>query len=233
MQEFLSEITIIKFLTLDVVEISVSLSTPEDVEFKAGQGMELRYEGKPYNLTMAGPPLENNKVLTFCFSAGKSSPLQPWVKNLKVGDKVTLLGPVGDFTIPSVQVDLLLMAEKTGITPFTSIVPDLLATDYEKNIKLLFQVQSEDEMFHFAHFSRLAANHPNFTFTPIVVRPFSHWPGEVGTITTFVQVFGKNFIDSSVYISGHKEFVEAVAGEWHKIKMDKKDIYKNIVPPGL
>lgn len=235
MQEFLAEVISIKFLTLDIAELSVNLIAPEELEFVAGQCMEIKFEGKSYALPITVPPQENNKVLNFCFGAGKNSPLQEYVKDLTSGKQITLFGPTGEFgkEVQTNQLDVLCMAEKTGIAPFASMIPDMLVKNSDRKIKLLFQVRSEDEMFYFARFSRLANTHPNFTFTPMVVRPFSHWPGEIGTAPTFVDVSGKNFKDYAVYISGHKSFVDAVAGEWHKIQLDKKDIYRNIVPEGL
>jgi ferredoxin-NADP reductase len=233
MEEYLTQITRIKYLTLEVVEISVDLIAPDDINFEAGQGMEIKIEGKTYHLSITNPPQENNRNLFFCIRVSKDSPIKDYVKGLAVGQRLTLLGPVGDFKIKNPKADMLFMAESTGIGVLSSIMPMLVVGEAQSKFKLLFQVKSEEEMFYFARFSKLALTHPNFSFTPIVVSPFSHWPGEVGTASTFVKVSGKSLIGNDVYISGHKAFVDTIADEWHKLQLDKKNIYKNIIPEGL
>lgn len=233
MQEYLTEIVSKKALTLEVVEITVNLIAPSPLSFNAGQAMQLKLNNVWYDIPIAVPPQENNKTLAFCMRLIEGAPAYEFVQDLSVGNKIVLKGPVGNFTPGETQYDVLCIASNTGIAVFASIIPSLILNNFEKKIKLLFEVQSEEEMFYFARFSQLAGKHPNFTFTPIVIKPFSHWPGEIGTASTFVRVSGKMLIDSAVYISGRKKFVDDVMSEWRKIEPDKKDLYTNIIPETL
>ncbi len=234
MEEYLAQITSIKYLTLEVVEITALLIAPDEVTFTAGQGMQLKVEGQPFNFVITNTPNENNKNLVFCLRINKDSPLREYVQKLAVGQQITLDGPVDVFKIDGTsRLGMILFAENTGIAVYCAALPELLIKNPDKKIKLIFQVRTEEDIFYFAQFRKLANLHPNFTFTPMVVSPFSHWPGEVGTAATFVKVSGQYYIDDDVYISGHKNFVDSVGDEWNRIQLGKKNVFKYIVPEAL
>lgn len=209
-QEYLAEVVTVKFLTLDVVELIVTLIAPDDMLYLAGQYMELKVSGIYHPIPIAQPPTENNKIITLCTRLTAHDQVYQFVKTLEPDAQIRLRGPAGDFTITSTDANIFCIAENQGVVPFASIIPDLLVRGFRGSIKLLFEVRTEDNVFYFGRFKYLATRYENFKFTPIVARPYSHWPGEVGTIATYLQVSAQQFSDYHFYVAGNKTMVDTV-----------------------
>lgn len=214
MEEFLGEVTNLRHLTLSVIEITVRLIAPSSVVFRAGQHMKLRINGKEIIAPMAWPPRGDNVELVFLLS--KTDQLKEYFSQIKVGDQIPMEGPAGDFFIIDPRRDILAMAHNTGIAPFASIVPELLLAGYSNKFKLLFEVNSEEDVFYFERFQALSTKYPNFSFVPMVVRPHAHWPGEVGSVTIYIQVSAEYLSSYETYICGDGDFIKQCSEQWKK-----------------
>ncbi|MDQ3018475.1 MAG: hypothetical protein M3Q64_01235 [bacterium] len=230
MQEYLTEVTSVKALTLNVREVAVKIIAPEEIVFKPGQAMQVKIGVKTYESAIAIAPLEHLNHLIFCINIADHSPLADFAKAVVVGAQIRMHGPVNDFVADNIEKDMLCMAKDVGIAAFVSMIPILLINDFAYNIKLLFEVGSEEDMFYFDKFSSLGSKYPNFVFTPVVISPHAHWPGELGTISTYIQLYAEKYKDCAVYVAGNKEFVEYVSSHWKKrVLVNDRDIKKYVV----
>jgi NAD(P)H-flavin reductase len=216
MEEYLGEITAARPLTLSVLELTVHLVAPSTVAFTPGQHMIYKAEGRDHILPIAFPPRENNTDIVLLLSTSAESSLGAETERLKIGNKMALEGPAGEFVIKDPQRDILAIAGGVGIAPFAAIVPPLLISGFTGKFKLVFQVRSEEDVFYFERFNGLAARHPNFSFVPMVVRPHAHWPGEVGTAATYIQVSAEFLGSYAPYICGEEKFIEETLANWKK-----------------
>ncbi|MGJ8668821.1 MAG: ferredoxin reductase [Oceanococcus sp.] len=79
---------------------------------------------------------------------------------LRVGDKIKLDRPAGDFVLPSkLPQRLLMLAAGSGITPIMSQVRSLLAHGYQGDISLLAYVRSEQDHIFGEQLEQLAAKY--------------------------------------------------------------------------
>ncbi len=231
MQEYLAEIATLKHLTMSAVEITAKLIAPDEIEYKAGQTIQLKLHDNLLEVPIATPPSENNQLITFCIDSPKQGWLHDFIQNSGVGAQIKIQGPSGGFVIKDESKEILCIAQATGVAMFAAIIPTLLVTNnYRNKIKLVYELNSEEEVFYFEKFSVLARKFGNFSFMPVLVRPHAHWPGEVGTASTFVQVSGKSFKDYDVYVSGSRVFVDMIVLNWHKYVSDQKDITTYFTP---
>jgi CDP-4-dehydro-6-deoxyglucose reductase len=124
-----------------------------------------------------------------------------------VGSDVTMRGPAGMFTVQDFNRPAFFVATGVGIAPFASMIPDMLVRGYTEPIRLLFGLRSEENVFFYDRFNRLASQYENFKFVPILSRPQSHWPGETGRVTTYLEVSYQYFKNYVFYLCGDKDVV--------------------------
>lgn len=209
MQEFLVEVMALHYLTADVVELEVRLVAPDIIDFKAGQYMFFKVgQGQLRCYSMASPPVAHDPVLRFVIKLVPKGIGSEYIKTLKVGDNVTMQGPTGGFAVPALDRDLFFVASGIGIAPFCSMVPDLLSRGFSQKLHLLFGLHNEENVFYYHKFKELLPLHPNFSFIPILSHPQSHWPGEVGRVTTYLSVSYPTYRHSVFYICGLPDMVK-------------------------
>jgi ferredoxin-NADP reductase len=207
MQEFLTEVVQKKYLTLDIVELVVRLVAPEEIKFQAGQYMQFKVNTAWQRYFIANPPGQDVHDLTFCVKLEPVSIGSDYVRSLELGTEVVMRGPDGTFTIENYNEPVFFVANGVGIAPYASMVPDMLVRGYSEKFALLFGLRSEENVFYYDRFRRLSEQHPNFKFVPTLSRPVSHWPGEIGHVTTYLKVNYEFYKDHLFYLCGSKEVV--------------------------
>ena len=121
-------------------------------------------------------------------SAGDSVPpgvVSSYLFGLKPGDKTTIAGPYGEFYARETQNEMVFIGGGTGMAPMRShILDQLLRIKTERKISFWFGVRSKRDLFYHQEFQRLAAEHPNFTYTAALSAPREDddWDGPVGFI---------------------------------------------------
>lgn len=201
MQEFKGKIVEKKYLTAHTLEITVQLLSPTDITFVAGQFMEFKIGERLKAFSIVSAP-EQKQYLQFCVALYDKGIASEYFKGCKIGSEVTLGGPRGNFVVQNFTRNIFFVASGVGIAPFCSIIPELLTRGFGKKLKLLFGVRSEADVFYFDRFNYLKTLYKNFTFTPILSQPRSHWPGETGRVTTYLDVAYDYYKDYVYYICG-------------------------------
>lgn len=105
--------------------------------------------------------------------------------NLRPGDTVTVSGPYGDFFAKDTDNEMVFIGGGTGMAPLRSHIFDQLERqETTRRISFFFGVRSLRDLFYEAQFQRLAAKHPNFTYTVALSepQPEDDWTGPVGFI---------------------------------------------------
>jgi Na+-transporting NADH:ubiquinone oxidoreductase subunit F len=121
-------------------------------------------------------------------SAGDSAPpgvVSSYLFNLKPGDTATIAGPYGEFYARETKNEMVFIGGGTGMAPMRShILDQLLRINTDRKISFWFGVRSKRDLFYHEEFQRLAAEHPNFTYTAALSAPRADddWDGPVGFI---------------------------------------------------
>ncbi|HUR50901.1 MAG TPA: ferredoxin--NADP reductase [Mycobacteriales bacterium] len=142
---------------------SIVFDTPEGFTYKPGQFLTLRLphaEGpvaRCYSVSSAPGVDEHLKVTVKRVEGGRGS---NWVcDNLEVGSEVDVLAPSGTFTPKSYDVDLLLLAGGSGITPVMSIIKATLAHGTGRMFLVYANRDERSVIFH-AELRELVRQHP-------------------------------------------------------------------------
>jgi len=208
---FKAEVLEKKRLTDKITELTLKLVEPRDIDFKAGQFVQLLVGEKAkreYSIITAP---QHNGSLSFCINISPMGPGSKYVQSLKIGDAVQFEGPLGMFYVKDYLKDQLFIATGSGIAPFKSIIADLAERKFDKEITLLFGIRNETEAFYFDYFEELARQHPNFKFIPCLSEPSPAWQGFKGRVTDYLnQNFDAKFQNSVVYICGGPPVIKDV-----------------------
>jgi MocE subfamily Rieske [2Fe-2S] domain protein len=105
--------------------------------------------------------------------------------SLKPGDKLSAIGPFGDFHIKPTQREMVYIGGGAGMAPLRAHLSHLLETEQTaRKISFWYGARSHQELFYADYFDSLAESHPNFAFHLALSSPLPEdaWKGHVGLI---------------------------------------------------
>lgn len=135
------------------------------------------------NIRLATPPFDGK--------TGKFKNINPgicssYVFSLKLGDKVVIAGPFGDFHIKPTQKEMIYIGGGAGMAPLRSHLFHLFHTLKEKNRKVSYWYggRSSREVFYTEEFRNIEKEFPNFQYNIALSEPLpeDQWTGYTGFI---------------------------------------------------
>lgn len=156
-------------------------TTGHSFSFTAGQYMRVALEG------VAGDPRGNRREFSISSPATKSSvfvsftttvepndsPFKNKLNSLKLGERATITGPFGKFTLNDLQSDTeaAFIAGGIGITPFRSMILTELGSGSSRPMTLIYSGKTPEYLVFRREFDELHMEHPNFEVHYTVTRP--------------------------------------------------------------
>jgi Na(+)-translocating NADH:ubiquinone oxidoreductase F subunit len=134
-----------------------------------------------FNIRIATPPRGQE-----CPAGVGSS----YMFGLKPGDKVTAIGPFGDFLIKPSEREMVYLGGGAGMAPLRAHLSHLLESQgSQRKISFWYGARSKQELFYQEYFEDLARKHPNFCFHLALSepQPGDNWTGFTGFIHEVLQ----------------------------------------------
>lgn len=214
---FNSEILEKKMITPSVARLRFSL--PKKFDFIPGQYLSVSRisDGKKLRTPYSISSVPGDKFGEFCVKVMDVGKTSFYLAGLKKGDEIELFGPLGKFAVneSSREKDLIFISTGTGVTPFVSMISDLLEKGNKQKIILLKGFRKESEILCDEKFSELRKKYPNFSFQNILSKPENN-PENKGRVQDFMDKYiGKDF-KGDYYICGLGEMVDDVIGKLKK-----------------
>ena len=181
------------------------LTTPNNFTFLPGQYISIIADSKEKKLrrpySICSNPIKNK--IELCIKIIPNGALTPQINNLKQGDKLEILGPLGTFRIKDKEKKLIFISTGTGIAPFRSMIKDLLKNNHKKQITLIAGYKNNP--LYDKEFKSLSRKHANLTYK------------------TALSSKGKRVIDllpinpeADYYLCGLKEMIDSVRSKLTK-----------------
>jgi len=213
----------------------------ENFDFEAGQFVSMvaedsRGKSQTRAYSIASAPRGNRFDL--CLDRVDGGFFSNQLADAKPDAIIPFHGPYGLFVLRRPLVDSVLIAMGTGIAPMRGFVETLFPTDGEgksdgKHFWLVYGARHASEIYYQHYFEKIAAEHANFHFVPIVIHPHDGWEGLRGNVE--VQV--RNLLDGAglgasigdakpalAYICGLNEMVAANRAQLKELGWDRKQI---------
>jgi len=198
-------------LTHDIVELRVQLD--DSLRYKPGQFAELALQSLPglsrsYSFATAVRP--DSQVSFFVRQVPGGMFSGHVHKQVAVGERVTVTGPLGDFWLRPAEAPLLLIAGGSGLAPILALLEDALARGVARPVTLLFGARGQRDLYALDAIRALAADWPaSFTFVPVLSDEpeGSDWTGERGFVTAALS--GRMTPDCHAYLCGPPPMIDS------------------------
>jgi len=161
------------------------------------------------NVRIATPPLYDLTI-----PPGKGS---SYIFSKKPGDKVTVMGPFGDFKASDTDAEMVFIGGGAGMAPLRSIIFDqLVRLKTKRKITFWYGARSLKELFYKKDFDDLAKEYSNFSWYVALSKPEpeDNWTGFTGFIH---KVAYENYLkdhpnveDVEYYLCGPPMMLESV-----------------------
>lgn len=137
--------------------VQVTLAFEKKFHFLPGQYLTLQFDdGVTRAYCIASAP-QRPQAVQICVRLGKG-PGSENLRELKVGERVSVDGPAGSFSIPAGdRRDMIFLAGDVGIAPVRSIVLHLKAVEDPRPITVLYE-PAEGQILYAGDFKRLGAS---------------------------------------------------------------------------
>ncbi len=178
-------------------------------QYKAGQSVllfpEQGNQALRHPFSIASSPTEDRLMLST--KIRPESPYKTRLNALRSGDKVILMGPGGQFTLPEDGEDqIVLLGGGIGITPFRGIVKYATDNHLPHKITLLYSNRTPEDIVYKQDWESFQSQNPNLTIIHTITRPEEsqkEWKGRIGRIdANLVHEYVPNMERAIFYVCG-------------------------------
>jgi len=211
--------------THDIKRVRLGIVSGGPFDFSAGQFASVTFPGcPPRDYSMANVPGDPNLEFHIRRTAGGTASAHV-AEKLKLGDDVRVEGPFGtSYLRETHRGPIIAVAGGSGMAPIKSIVERALAQKMPQHIYLYFGVRSERDLYLDAYFARLAEQHDNLHFTPVL----SDGPADgrrSGLVHEAVAQDFDEFDGCKAYLAGPPVMVEAATRLFEQRGMRRIDVH--------
>ena len=228
---FGAAITSLAPLSHDVLRAGLTSDRP--VDFRAGQYVTVeRADGLARSYSIASLPGEQELDLHIRrISGGRMS---NWFHNdARVGERVTIVGPVGECFYVAGREDqpLLLAGTGTGLAPLYGIVRDALKSGHRGPIHLIHGALHTEGLYLVDQLRELEARNAHLKYTPAVLRGEEVAGVAIGSIDKVIFDRIPNLSGWRGFICGDPGIVQALKQKFFLAGMASRDIYSDAFVP--
>lgn len=196
------------------------------IRFIAGQYIEVYIpHGNPDNrgekrwFTISSIPSDRYlSITTRLPSVEKRSSFKAALNNLAIGDSIYISNPLGDFVLPKdFSIPIVCIAGGIGSTPFRSIIQDLFFKKEFRDITVIYNAHSKNDIAFRNTFNQLGSKFFEVIDTKI----------NAEIVLQYVKKFKTT---SYFYVSGPESMVEALVDDLKTKKIDRNNIFGDYFP---
>lgn len=222
--------TVIERNSLSPTILGVRLQLDEDIQFQAGQYINLDIPDVGTRaFSIANPPSQPNVIELHVrlVPDGKGT---SWLHNdLSVGDEISLSGPYGQFFVRnSDNQDVIFVAGGSGLSSPESMILDLLEQGDRRQIYLFQGARNIPELYHRDKFEQLARDNENFHYIPALSAEdtLGEWTGFKGYVNDAVnQHFDGKCSGYKAYLCGPPPMIDSTITTLMQARLFERDIH--------
>ncbi len=220
--------------TYDIKGITFKFDDGEKIDFLAGQYVQLETEPYPEMkqrvvraYSISSKP-EINDALQLIIRYVPDGICTTWVhKYLKVGDKVSLTGPYGDFYLRETDADIIFVAGGSGKAPIKSILEHLQIVGTTRKMTYFFGARTVRDLYLTDEFKALEDVFPDFKYEPVLSQPDpnDNWSGKTGFVMPYFKETIRDPKNTEAYLCGSPGMINAVTKALMDNGLAKEKIY--------
>lgn len=217
-KQYSAKVESIKDLTHDIKEVRFKLLSPDSIDYKAGQFVQiltpeykLSDEAVFRAYSMSSVPSDKNMV-ELEIRLVPEGICTTWVHEyLKEGDKVTINGPYGDFHLRDTERDIICIAGGSGNAPIKSILLDMAEKGNMRKVSYFYGAQGVKDLVLPDEMAAISEKLPNYKYIPVLSNPGEDdkWEGETGWVTDVVASHMSGGDNVEAYLCGSPGMIDA------------------------
>jgi Na+-transporting NADH:ubiquinone oxidoreductase subunit F len=222
-----------RFLTYDTLELRIRLEEPDNIDFVAGQYVQV--ESEDYKdrdavmraYSMSSRPSDKHYI-ELIVRRVPDGIMTTWIFDyLEEGQRITLSGPYGQFCLTETDAPMVFIAGGSGMAPMWSMIRDMKEKGIERPTTFFFGALTQKDLFFVNELNRLQEELRWFTFVPALSHEpdDSDWKGERGLITDVVAKYFPDVSDHEGYLCGSPGMVNACIAVLTDADMPETCIY--------
>lgn len=201
----------VRRLSDSTLSLSIQSDALTELSFLPGQYVNLQVPGSDQTRAYSFSSVQKGGRVSFLIRNVPGGLMSRFLTELaKVGDHMSLAGPLGSFYLRPIKRPLLLLAGGTGLAPFTAMLETIAEQGSEHSLHLIYGVTNDFDLVEMDRLKALVARIPSFTFSACVANPDSQWP-QKGYVTQHIAPEHLNGGDVDIYLCGPPPMVEAVS----------------------
>ncbi len=210
------------------IQLTFELIEPHTLDFIAGQYVSIQVtpEGLRRSYSICSAP-DINHGFELMVDINPGGPGTTYLNNLKFGEQISLLGPMGKFIVETepAEPELVFIATGSGVAPFRSMILDLLQSKKDSRpLTLLWGLRYANLLFWQDELSELQDNFVNFKFHPVLSRPSSEWSLCSGHVTDCLAIH-ETAKTAGYYICGNQQMIADVVKLLEQLGVNQTQIH--------
>ncbi|MBC8104778.1 MAG: FAD-dependent oxidoreductase [Cytophagales bacterium] len=203
-----------RVLAPDVREITLRPDAPAPLTYQPGQWISLRLPvgEKPPLIraySMATPASQDGR-LTLCFDRIEGGIGSEYLWTAEPGLAMEFSGPVGNFTLPETDSDLVFVAQHTGIVPFRAML-HLLATDPAfgrsgRRVHLVYGTKRQEDLVYHEELAAMSRRVSWLDYHPVVLEGAPLDTAATGSESDVLAAHAATWIPFVPMVCGVREF---------------------------
>lgn len=205
--------------------------------FRAGQYISIKAEVNGSNITrpysISSSPKEAHKgYYDITIRKEEHGFFSEYIwNNWEVGSTVICSGPHGFFYYEPLRdtKEIICLAGGSGITPFRSMIKDIVENDLDLSLTLLYGTRLDDDIIYIDELKELADKSPNIKVEYICSEPSNQWKGQSGFLTAdCIKANVDNPHDKTFFICGPQVMYDFFDKELETFQLPPKRIRKEV-----
>ncbi|MBS7661053.1 2Fe-2S iron-sulfur cluster binding domain-containing protein [Pseudomonas lalucatii] len=227
--DFHATVTAIVELSPTIKGVHLRLDRP--MAFQSGQYVNLELPGIDGSraFSLANPPGRADEVELHVRLVEGGAATGYIHQQLKVGERLKLSGPYGQFFVRGSQPgDLIFIAGGSGLSSPQSMILDLLERGDSRQITLFQGARNVAELYNRELFEGLAREHANFTYVPALSQANDEpsWRGFKGFVHDAAKAhFDGRFGGHKAYLCGPPPMIDAAISTLMQGRLFERDIF--------
>jgi CDP-4-dehydro-6-deoxyglucose reductase/ferredoxin-NAD(P)+ reductase (naphthalene dioxygenase ferredoxin-specific) len=194
-------------------------------DFRPGQYAKLGFgQLPPRDYSMASRP--GAPLVEFHIRDMGNGPSRYAVRELKLGETVSLTGPLGGAYLRAEHAGpIIAVAGGSGLAPMKSIIDAALHLGLRQEVRLYVGARTARDLYLVEHFDGLAAAHANFRFIPVLSEPEGPTAMRTGLVGELVAADIAALPGAKTYLAGPPIMVESTVSLLLARGVDQADIH--------
>ena len=227
-QEAETEVVANDPVTHDLRHLVLRLVSPDiDFKFFPGQYVDISVPGtdEVRSFSMANTSARESGQLEFIIKVYPDGLFSEYLdKQLQVGDRLTVTGPYGVFTLRDApDTDLIFVGGGAGMAPILCLLRSMAERGIDRKAVYYYGARRRGDLCFEDELRALEQTIPNFRYVPALSD--EDWEGENGLITDVVSRSEPSLGRAHAYICGPPPMVEAAVPLLTRLGVPEKHVY--------